>query len=102
LFHELAKCCADTLIGGKPPKRTERAWTQVYRCLDHGYIRVQCENKVIMRSFSKNIQEFADVFITMQTNRHESDYDPNYIAIRLDVLAQIDQVNNAIENLNSE
>ena len=42
LFHALARCCADTLVGATPASRSQTAWTQTYRALEHGYAKNQC------------------------------------------------------------
>jgi hypothetical protein len=39
LFHTLAKSCADLVIGSSRGTRSEPAWNQVYRSLQHGFVR---------------------------------------------------------------
>ena len=36
LFHCLAICCANMLVGGPGASRSEAAWRQAYRALNHG------------------------------------------------------------------
>ena len=36
LFHCLAACYADTIVGGPGAKRSKPAWRQAYRALNHG------------------------------------------------------------------
>jgi uncharacterized protein (UPF0332 family) len=75
LFHTLARCCADMMIGSSSATRSKAAWRQVYRALDHNFAREACQKKAI-RKFPKEIQDFANAFITMQKKRHNADYDP--------------------------
>ena len=77
LFHALATCCADTLVGGLNSNRSESAWTQGYRSLRHGDARSRCSNQQVMQEFPSDIQGFARLFVEMQIARHEADYNPN-------------------------
>ena len=76
LFHTLARCSADLLVGGVGSKRSDSAWRQVYRALEHGVINTSCKKKDVLKKFPKAIEDFANAFVTMQSKRHESDYDP--------------------------
>ena len=75
LFHCLARCCADTLVGKTRTHRREPAWRQAYRALEHGHARTQCSRPVI-REFPPGIEGFAEVFVDMQHKRQRADYDP--------------------------
>lgn len=77
LFHALATCCADTLVGGPSSNRSEGAWTQVYRSLRHGDARPRCSNQRMVQELPSDIQGFARLFVEMQIARHEADYNPN-------------------------
>ncbi len=76
LFHTIATCCANTLVGGPNSKRSENAWAQVYRALDHRQAKNRCRNQETMGKFPNEIQDFADRFVDMQFKRHEADYNP--------------------------
>lgn len=76
MFHFLASSNADLLVGTNKSNRSERAWVQAYRALDHGQTRDRCQNQKVMSRFPMDIQNFADVFCGMQINRHEADYHP--------------------------
>ena len=76
LFHCLASSNANMLVGSKGSTRSERAWTQTYRAIQHGTARNRCENRKI-ELFPQPIQDFAWIFCMMQHERHEADYDPN-------------------------
>ena len=75
LFHCLARCCADTLVGKTRTHRREPAWRQAYRALEHGRARAQCSRPAI-RGFPPGIERFAEVFVDMQGKRHRADYEP--------------------------
>ena len=76
MFHCLARCCADLLVGGSSAIRSEYAWKQVYRALEHGTAKNACKNQVVIKKFPKDIEDFANTFVTMQAKRHKADYDP--------------------------
>ncbi len=76
LFHCLANCCADMLVGGPGSNRSSSAWNQAYRGLQHRVARQRCQNRSIS-SFPMEIQYFAQVFVDMQQLRHIADYDPD-------------------------
>lgn len=73
LFHCLAACCADLLVGGGGSDRSATAWERTYRALEHGVARRRCQAANI-REFPPAIQQFADLFVDMQGKRHLADY----------------------------
>jgi uncharacterized protein (UPF0332 family) len=97
LFHTLAGCCADMMIGGKNSDRSKPAWRQVYRSLEHGHAKTQCSNGKIMQKFPKEIEDFANWFVTMQSKRHNADYDPFYKTTKSEVLLDLSAVESAID-----
>ncbi len=96
LFHALARSCADALIGGSNADRSRSAWTQVYRSLDHGFARQQCSNSRIS-AFPQEIQDFANLFATMQKKRHRADYNPLERFSKSAVFADIHQTEAVIK-----
>src|SRR5262249_18692040 len=77
MFHALARCCADLLIGGTGSSRSEEAWNQVYRALGHSFVKDTCtKKKAVLARFPKEIQDFANVFLQMQIKRDDADYNP--------------------------
>lgn len=76
LFHTLARCCADTLVGATRARRSQQAWRQTYRALEHGFARNQCANRLMLSRFPPQIQDFGELFVNMQRLRHVADYDP--------------------------
>jgi hypothetical protein len=99
LFHTLARCCADMMIGGTAAVRSGGAWRQVYRALDHGSAKNACQNNDISK-FPKEIQDFANTFVTMQAKRHAADYDPKAKAFKSAVAIDIDTVESVISGFN--
>lgn len=97
LFHCLSKCCADTLVGDKPSSRSQEAWQQVYRSVDHKPAKKACQHDVIQR-FPKEIQDFANQFAQTQTKRHEADYNPGSVFATSDVLVTIASAEAAIKD----
>ena len=101
LFHCLANCCADLLVGSSGSDRSEPAWIQTYRALQHGTARSRCNNQVIIRRFPVEIQEFAHQFTRMQRKREDADYDPSLILAYTDVIGDIELTEQRIARFNS-
>lgn len=97
MFHALARCCADMMIGGPSAVRSKPAWKQVYRSLEHGAAKGACSANGKIANFPVEIQDFANLFRTMQEKRHKADYDPSETVYKSAVLLDIDQVKAAIE-----
>ena len=89
LFHCLAVCCADMLVGGPGSDRSRAAWRQTYRALRHGVARQRCQRHAIISRFPAAIQDFAKLFSEMQAKRHAADYDPYAAFFKSDVLQDI-------------
>ena len=60
MFHLLAKTCADGMLGGVNASRSNRAWRQVYRALEHGSAKNACKNHHTLKLFPKDIEDFAN------------------------------------------
>jgi hypothetical protein len=95
LFHCLARDCADTLLGGVGANRSQPAWRQTYRALDHGTAKAACRRQ-IMTEFPQSIVDFANLFHAMQIKRHEADYDPDTRLYKSDVVNDVALVRQAI------
>lgn len=89
--------CADCLIGTKSANRSGRAWKQVYRAISHGPAKNACKNNAKMKEFPKEIEDFANAFVTMQVKRHSADYDPDYRVARSEVQVDVDAAKVAIK-----
>ena len=90
LFHTLALSGANTLVGAARANRNRPDWIQVYRALEHGYARNQCNNRTVMGRFSPAIQNFGTFFVLMQQKRQVADYDPSAIFSRSQVLRLVE------------
>jgi len=100
MFHTLAKTSADLLIGGSGSQRSPEAWCQVYRALEHKFTKNQCNDGKVMPKFPQEIQDFANVFVTMQKKRHDADYDPDAKFFKSEVETDIALVEGAISDFN--
>jgi uncharacterized protein (UPF0332 family) len=98
MFHSLANCCSNKLIGTKGTSTSKHAWLQVYRALDHGYTRSQCENKQILKKFPDPIANFGTVFVKIQIKRHNADYDPYEKFYKSEVINGRVEVEDAIKD----
>jgi uncharacterized protein (UPF0332 family) len=101
MFHCLARDGADLLVGGAGAAKSKHAWKQVYRAIDHGPAKNACMDKVVQQ-FPKPIEDFANVFVTMQTKRHSADYDPTSQFTKSEVMQDIATVKRAIEAFKAE
>lgn len=77
VFHCLAASNADLLIGATGSARSEPAWTQTYRALQHGTARKRCDDRQRIGLFPRGIRLFAQVFCSLQALREEADYNPS-------------------------
>jgi hypothetical protein len=96
----MAHCCANLLIGGPGSTKSREAWSQTYRALEHGLAKNACKSGTLSR-FPQEIQDFANMFVTMQEKRHKADYDPNEKAFKSAVLLDIAQAEIVMEGFTS-
>ena len=96
LFHLLSQYCADMLVGATKAPRSQAAWLQAYRSLDHSYVKNQC-SKLSRLSFPPQIRRFGELFVEMQKERERADYDPETVFNRNEVLQRIKEVEKVIE-----
>jgi hypothetical protein len=89
LFHCLAECGADLLVGKSKAARSEPAWERAYRALEHGAARGACTALAAMKSVPKPVEDFANRFVELQTKRHRADYSPAYRFYKRAVLKDI-------------
>jgi len=102
LFHCLARDRADLMIGGTGANRSRPAWAQVYRALEHGLARTQCENRDVVAKFPKPIENLAICFVMIQKKRHLADYDPLARFSKSGVQADIKVAERAILSFQAE
>ncbi len=86
VFHVLAQNCADLVIGTNGADRSNSAWKQVYRSLQHGAAKDACKERKTVEKFPAEIQDFANTFVTLQQLREDADYDPTTRYAKSDVL----------------
>ena len=99
MFHTLARCGADTLVGRTRASRSQRAWEQTYRALEHGHVKNQCSKSDIAQ-FLPEIQDFGKQFVVMQRQRHHADYAPVTVFMRARVIQYIDETERIIRRFN--
>lgn len=83
------------LVGGAGADRSEQAWRQTYRALQHGPARERCAHGNI-EWFPNEIQDLANAFVNMQRKRHSADYDPEAAFSKLEVIQDIEETENVI------
>jgi uncharacterized protein (UPF0332 family) len=96
VFHSLAQLCADQLIGAS--KRRQEAWRRTYRALEHGFAKntlVEMRKQVA----DSDLELFAQIFLALQQERHDADYDPHRTYGRADALAYARSAEDAIQAL---
>lgn len=101
LFHALCRNCADCFIGGQNASRSKKAWLQAYRAADNKFSSTKCKTRSVMSKFPKEIEDFANMFVSSQAKRTSADYDPTSKFTRSEVLTEIDSVEVAIKGFNS-
>ncbi len=99
MFHALCRNCADSLIGKTRDSRSQPAWVQAYRAVNHGFAKNKCKEQGVMERFPRDIQDFSNQFVILQAKRHDADYDPSSTFTRHDVLTSIDAAAIAIKKL---
>ena len=95
MFHTLCRLSANT-IAGAGADRSDKAWADAYRTVDHGPAKHACA-QVRSLGFPPGIIEFAALFRTLQEKRHDADYNPQVMFTRAEVVAQIQSAARAIE-----
>ena len=73
-FHALTASNAEVLTGTLTDQLTTDAWIRIYRRLDHGHAREQLRQN--RHNFSAQARTFADLFVDLQNERHNADYNP--------------------------
>ena len=101
LFHCLAECCANTLVGSDDASRRRPEWVQAYRALGHGTLRARNGNQARMQDFPDEIRKFMATLVGLQERRESADYDPNAVGFtRSAVEEAIKSVEDVIRGFN--
>lgn len=107
VFHCLLIAAADELVGKS--QRGEKRYALVYRSIDHSAIRRVCDEASRQKptlkyrrfipagGLDQKIRGFSNIFLRLQTLRHEADYDPVQYFSSVDVLYSIYLASSAIE-----
>ena len=101
MFHTLAACGADLLIGTGYLARRRPEWRQIYRALEHGYARRRCSDSAALAQFPQEIQLFAWHFAETQRLRHLADYDPDSNFTRRDLIQLINETERIVAAFNT-
>ena len=76
-FHALTASNAEVIVGTPTDQLTTDAWIRVYRRLEHGNAREQLRQN--RENLSARAGTFADLFLDLQNERHNADYNPQAI-----------------------
>lgn len=98
VFDMLAQQNADLLVGSTGADRSEHAWVQTYRAIDHRAARTACKDARSL-GFPAGIVTFAETFVALQRRREDADYDPVSRLTKAEALAAIEEAQAAIEAL---
>lgn len=101
MFHALARCGADLLVGTTRTSRSQPARHQVYRALEHGHARNQCNSRTIVSRFPQSVQNFAELFTEMQRLRQSANYDPASSFSRAYVINLVSETTRAVTRFDS-
>jgi uncharacterized protein (UPF0332 family) len=101
VFHCLAHDAADMLIGSKGADRSQKAWIQVYRSLQHNKAWERCA-KVKTLTFPDTIKDFAYAFRSLQHKREAADYDPECKLSKQQVVIDIEYARQVIADYKAE
>ena len=84
------------VVGKRRGARSERAWLQAYRGVNHRLAFDMLTRQVGPLAFPPEIVRFGLTFKILQEKRHEADYDPSSTFRKADVAALIDDAERAI------
>jgi hypothetical protein len=96
VFHALADCCADELVGRQKPWEF---FSPIYRSLDHARAKAVLSGWV--RKPGNDISLIGQTFVELQEKRHIADYDPEPRLGRVETLDLIDQARTAVARIKS-
>ena len=88
------------MVGTVKAKRSNRAWAQTYRALEHGKAKAACESARNL-SFPQSLKDVADAFVDLQKARHDADYDPLHRLTRAQALEAVAKARDATAKLRS-
>ncbi len=97
-FHFIVCQCADLLANDPSGTDLGRAWSQIYRTVQHADIRTACNFAADdTYGFPEDIKTFAVLFPTLKRMRESADYEPRHGIIHEQyVLEKIGETEEAI------
>lgn len=101
LFHHLAKAGADLFVGATKAIRSQPAWRQTYRALEHRSAKNACSDGPTLQLFPQEIADYAYAFRTMQEKRHNADYDPYIRLTKSEVRADIEIIRGVMDGFDN-
>lgn len=99
LFHWLARCAADSLVG--VGETSGESWARVYRALNHRDLRQRCQKGRVPPSTPYPLRQLGTALVQLQPIRNGADYNPVVRLAKRDVLAQVDEARRILEDLES-
>ena len=99
LFHETCRTAADCLIGSARASRSQPAWIQAYRAVEHRAFDEVKRKKGVLQRFPDLVQDFVDLLVEAKEMRHRADYDPVARLTLSDTQTMIGRVETAISAL---
>lgn len=84
-------------VGGGKATRSQKAWLQAYRSVNHRLASEMLTKQVTGLGFPPDIIRFGLIFKNLQEKRHEADYDPSSTFLKADVAALIDDAQAATD-----
>jgi hypothetical protein len=92
----MVSAAADSIV--PTDKRATERYVRVYRSINHGPLRMLCEQvKGKNSTFGPDMRQFAVTVYDLQEKRYSADYDPLFKTIRSDALLTIKAARSAIE-----
>ncbi len=97
LFHWLARCAADSLVG--VGETSGESWARVYRALNHRDLRQRCQKGRVPPSTPYPLRQLGTALVQLQPIRNGADYNPVARFAKRDVLAQVDAARGILDDL---
>ena len=95
MFHALCQSNADTLVGDAAMASNAELWVRTYRALDHRPARDRLNSYT--SAGAPALSNFASRFGTLQSQRHDADYNPRRTFSRSQVISMIDRAETATQ-----
>ena len=96
MFHALAETLVAHISSDKMDNATREVYENLYRIPDHQHVNKRCR-EITKHSFSDALQKFAAFFPTLQSKRHNADYNPRARFERSNVMKDIQIVEDLLD-----